>query len=137
MSRLLTLQYYFTPRPDINFQYTKLSIAIITLLILAAIALFIAQKKYSKDPIFKRLTRSYPVTLFYFAVIFGALLFARETGIPYLSMRILWVLAAAYFVYWLFKVIISYPKKYQERAVKAHSSRNGQNRYLPKKKKRK
>ncbi|MBU0727408.1 hypothetical protein KKA95_01865, partial [Patescibacteria group bacterium] len=60
MERFLTLKYYFVALPDPNFQFTKLSLAVGLILIVAGFVLAIYRKKYLKDIIAKKLVRKYP-----------------------------------------------------------------------------
>lgn len=135
MNRLLTLEYYFTTRPDPNFQYTTIVVGTILVLLLMAIGLKVYQKKYSKDVIFKKITKSHPATLFNFSIVLGILLLSRETGIPFLSMRIWWFLLFAGFAYWAIKQFVTFGSKYKAKAIQRASSAKN-NKYLPKKKTR-
>jgi hypothetical protein len=133
MSRLLTLKYYFTPLPDPNFQYTKLTLAVGLILIIAGFALGFYRKKYMKDEITKRIIKKYPNLLKTYGLLLLLLLLIREAGIPYLSMRFWWILLGIFFAYSLIKFLATYKKKYTmrlEQAEKMHKM----NKYLPKKK---
>ncbi|MBU0706188.1 hypothetical protein KJ657_04345 [Patescibacteria group bacterium] len=133
MDRFLHLKYYFIPLPDPNFQFTKLTILIGLLMILAGIALGIYRKKYLKDPIARKILKIYPGRLRLFGFLVLLLLIFREQGIPYLSMRLWWFVILIMFLYSFLKLAFSYKKEYSRRKerVKKNISRH---KYLPKKK---
>lgn len=133
MDKYLTLKYFFTPRPDPNFQFTKLMFAIGLILVLAGIALSIYRKKYIKDPIAKKLIKKYPGHLKIYGILVLILLLLRKTGIPYLSMRVWWIVLAAFFLYSLFKFLFTFKREYKKRFRQAEK-RGLVKKYLPKKK---
>lgn len=133
MERLLTFQYYFTPRPDPNFAYTKMTLGILALLIVGALALKLLRKYKVKDEIWKKILRPYPLRLFNFSLALLLLLLFRETGIPYLSMRLWWGLWGVLFLYAFFKFLFRCKKDYQKRSERHHLNAN-LSQYLPKKK---
>ncbi len=134
MERLLTLQYYFTPRPDPNFQYTKLTILLIALLVLFSLAIKYYRKKHVKDAVLKKMLKKYPSRFFNFSVILLLLLVVREAGIPFLSMRLWWFLLFGYIIYWCIKIALSFKKEYHRRLTQTHRNTNHK-KWLPKKKK--
>jgi len=134
MERFLTLKYYFVALPDPNFQFTKLSLAVGLILIVAGFVLAIYRKKYLKDIIAKKLVRKYPGLLKTYGLLVLILLLVRETGIPYLSMRIWWFIVAAFFLYSLIKFLYTFKREYSKR-VKQASKNQTVKKYLPKKKK--
>lgn len=133
MDRLLTFQYYFTTRPDPNFQFTKLTLFVIALFFLLSLAIKIYRKKYAKDVILKKMIKRYPSRLLTFGTFLLLLLFFRETGIPFLSMRILWVIWLLILIYWIAKTLINFKKDYLRRLnqAKQHAAKK---KYMPKKK---
>ena len=133
MDRLLTLKYYFTTRPDPNFQFTKLTLFIIALFFLLSLAIKIYRKKYAKDVILKKMIKRYPGRLLTFGTFLLLLLFFREAGIPFLSMRILWVIWLLILIYWVVKTLINFKKEYRHRLSQAkhHAAKK---KYMPKKK---
>ena len=134
MNRLLTLEFYFTPLPDPNFQYTKITIIIALVLILAGFALSYYRKKKIKKVLLKKMLRRYPGQLKTFALLILILLLVRESGIPYLSMRIWWFALLLSFLYLFIKFLISFKKKYRKRLNQA-SKREIAKKYIPKRKK--
>ncbi|MBN2087836.1 hypothetical protein JW758_05835 [Candidatus Peregrinibacteria bacterium] len=135
MERFLSLKYYFEAVPDPNFQYTKLSLAIGILLIVSGFALSFYRKRYLKDQIIKKVIRKYPPMLRLYGILVLILLLIRETGIPYLSIRFLWVLLMVFFLYSLLKALITYKREYKRRLAKA-KKQGSKSKYLPKKKKK-
>lgn len=133
MERLLTFQYYFTPRPDPNFQFTKLTLLVIAIFFLLSFALKIYRKKYAKDPITKKIIKRYPGRLLTFGTVLLLLLSFREAGIPYLSMRIWWVIWLFVLIYWVIKLLINLKKEYRHRLNRAKQNAI-KKKYMPKKK---
>jgi hypothetical protein len=133
MDKILSLQYFFTPRPDVNFQFTKLVFAVGLILLIAGILLGIYRKRYLKNEILRKLIKKYPGQLRTYGIFALILLLVRETGIPFLSMRIWWVILAAFFIYSLLKFLFAFRGEYKKRLRQAE--RQGLvNKYLPKKK---
>jgi len=133
MDRFLSLKYFFTPRPDPNFQFTKLILAIGLILLIAGIVLAVYRKKYLKNQIIKKMIRKYPGHLKTYGLLVLILLLVRETGIPFLSMRIWWFVLAAFFLYSFFKFLFTFKKEYKKRLRQAEKQGLA-NKYLPKKK---
>ncbi len=134
MERLLTLQFYFTPRPDPNFQFTKITLVFIALFFVVGIVIRIYRKKYSKDQIVKKMIKRYPGRLFTFGTVLLFLLLVRESGIPFLSMRFWWFALLIFVIYWAVKILINFKKKYMRR-MKQAGSHAVRAKYLPKRKK--
>lgn len=134
MNKFLTLSYYFSPLPDTTFQYTKLFFALGLIIIAAGFALQIYRKKKLKDAILKKMLRRYPNLLKTYGLILLILLLIRETGIPYLSMRFLWVVLFCFMLYSLLKFLIKLKPEYTKRASQAEKNIRNK-KYLPKKKK--
>ena len=134
MDRFLSLKYFFTPRPDPDFQFTKLMLAIGLILLIAGIILAIYRKKYVKNQIIKKMIRKYPGQLKTYGLIVLILLLVRETGIPFLSMRVWWVVIAAFFLYSLLKFMFTFKKEYKKRLRQAEKQGLA-NKYLPKRRK--
>lgn len=133
MDRLLTLKYYFATRPDPDFQFTKLTLAVIAFFFLLSLALKIYRKKYAKDVILKKMIKRYPSRLLAFGTALLLLLLFRETGIPFFSMRIWWVLWLLIFLYWVVRTLISFKKEYRRRFNQA-KQKAIKTKYLPRKK---
>jgi len=134
MERLLTLQYYFTPRPDPDFQFTKITIAFIVAFFLLAIGIRIYRKKVAKDPIIKKMIKRYPGKFMTFGTLLLFLLLVREAGIPFVSMRFLWFALLFYVAYWAVKTLLTFKKDYHHRTKQIHSHTK-RAKYLPKRKK--
>lgn len=134
MDKLLTFSYYFTTRPDPNFQFTKLAIALVVILFAASFIIKLKRKKL-KDPIMKKMLKRYPSRLSMFGSLLLFLLVVREAGLPYLSMRIWWFLLGAFFLYWALKNASNFNKEYKRRATQAKSNAS-RSKYLPRKKKK-
>jgi hypothetical protein len=134
MVHYLTPYYYIDPIPSTYYQYSKVTFAVGLIIILAGIALHIYRKKYMKDAIAKKIVKKYPWKLEIYGAILLALLFFREQGIPYLSMRLLWVIWALAFAYTILKNALNYKKEYEKRS-KVKNKNEAKKKYLPKKKK--
>lgn len=117
MERLLTLSFYFTPRPDPHFQHTKLVVVLIVVLFLASLGLRIYRRKYLKNEIWKKILRKPIAKMQTFALILLLLLIFRETGMPYLSMRIWGMLWGLAFLYSCFKFLLGFKPEYHRRAA--------------------
>ena len=135
MDRLLNLKYYFAPVPSADFQFTKLTLVIAFVLIIAGFALSVYRNKYSKDKILKKILRPYPTKLITYGVIVLILLLIRETGIPYLSMRFWWLVILVFFLYSLINFLLRFRSRYNSRLTQ-YEKRVSRNKYLPKKKRK-
>lgn len=133
MEKFLTLSYYLSARPDPNFQFTKLTLVAVAILLAGAIAIKILRKKVVRDEVQKKLLKRFPGPLFGFATALLALLVFRETGIPLFSMRIWWIALLVYFAVWAVKALLAYRKEYSEKSAHAHKSAD-HSKYLPRKK---
>ena len=133
MERFLHLKYYFIPLPDPNFQFTKLTLLIGLLLILAGFALGIYRKKYLKDEIAGKILKIYPGRLRLYGLLVLLLLLFREQGIPYLSMRIWWFVVLGFFLYTFLGLAFRYKKEYEKRITRVRKNQI-RAKYLPKKK---
>ncbi len=133
MDRLLSFKYYFVASPNADFQYTKLTLAIGLILIVLGFALAFYRKRHLKDPITKKIIRKYPGTLKTYGVLVLILLLVREAGIPFLSMRFLWLVLAGFFIYSVMKILFTYNREYKKRYTRA-KKQGLINKYLPKRK---
>lgn len=134
MDRFLTLHYYFTPTPEINFQYTKVTLFVGIILILAGLALSIYRKKYLKDQVAKKMLRKKPGELYIYGIIILSLLAIREASIPFLSMRLFWFIALGFFLNSAIRFGLGFKKEHSKRINRA-KKQNIHNKYIPKKKK--
>lgn len=135
MNQLFTLSYWFTGYPNSSFNYTIITFVVSALIILAGLGIMMYRKKI-KQSRHRSWMRSYSRRLINLGIVALFLLFFREVGIPYLSMRFLWVL-------WLIVVVIvsvvafKQYKKATERAVTTVAKpKDPRAKYLPKKKKK-
>ena len=133
MDRFLSLKYYFAASPSADFQFTKATIAIGVGLLLAGLVLGYYRKNKMKDPIAKKIIRKYPSKLKTYSLLVLILLLVREAGIPFLSMRFLWVILIGFFTFSLLSALLSYRKEYKKRLRKANKQ-GLKNKYLPKRK---
>lgn len=136
MNSFLTFRYYFDPYPNLDFQYSTLTLVVSLLVLILGIALLIYRKKLQKSP-HKKWTRDYGKRLINLGIWALALLFFREMGMPYFSMRIWWLV-------WLILLLgFSLSATRQGRKAKAKplvivpQALDAREKYLPKKKKRK
>lgn len=133
MERFLYLNYYFSRLPDPNFQFTKLTLAMGLLLVAGGFALGIYRKKYLKDTVAKKILKKYPGRLELYGLLVIFLLGVRELGIPYLSMRVWWLVLALFFLYTFGGLALNYKKEYGKREERVKKN-VGTLKYLPKKK---
>lgn len=135
MERFLSLKYYFIALPDPNFQFTKLTLAIGLLLLIAGFAGGYYRKYRLHDPIARKILKPYPGKLRNYGFLILFLLAVREQGIPYISMRIWWFIVLGFFLYSFGKLALTYRNQYAQRTHKQTQS-SASEKYLPKKKKR-
>jgi hypothetical protein len=133
MDKFLNISYYFSARPDPNFQFTKLTLLVAGLFLLAALAIRVWRRKYAKDEVLRKILKRYPGPLVSFSLALLVLLLFREGGIPLFSMRIWWVILIALFAYWAVRNLLGLKKEYSERKTQLHHHQ-AQAKYLPKKK---
>lgn len=133
LDRFLHLKYYFSPLPDPNFQFTKATLALGLLVILAGIAFGIYRKKYMKDEAARKILKPYPSKLVTYGVLVLLLQGFREGGIPYLSMRIWFFVLLAFFLYTFIRLPFIYKREYARRVDRVKKNSSG-DKYLPKKK---
>lgn len=129
------LSYLFYPNPG-NADYTSpkalVLLVVCGLLVLAALTLR-QWRKSSKNPVTKRLSRSWPTAAFWFGFIGLVLVASRAEEISYVSMRFWWVvwLGALLFYLWL-QVRLWRARHYEPLpGMKVDDPRE---KYLPKKK---
>jgi hypothetical protein len=134
MERFLSLRYYFIPLPDPNFQFTKLTLAVGLILLIAGFVSAYYLKHKLKDPIAKKILKNYPGKLKIYGFVTLFLLGSRELGIPYLSMRIWWFILLVVFLYNAIKLGLSYKKDYEKRNNRLKKNQS-KDKYLPGKKK--
>ena len=135
MEKIFTLKYYFDTSPGSDFKYW------IALLIFAGILLILstAIKTYRqkiKDKILRKMIKSYPSQLFWFAVVAAFLVWIRLENVKLLSMRFFWIIYFALMFYLIVKNIKTFYREYP-RKVRQSLSHQEQNKYLPTQKKKK
>ncbi len=133
-SRLFTLGFYLNPLPNPDFQYSKLTLTLCLLLILGGIGLYYYRTKQLKEKKLKKLLKPYSGKLINYGFIALALLFFRETGLPYLSMRLWWVVLLGFMIYSLVRFLQMYSAKDKGFQVKEKKAKPT-DKYLPKRKK--
>jgi ACR3 family arsenite efflux pump ArsB len=133
MDKLLSLGYYFSVHPDPDFHFTKLTLLVAGLFLLAALAIRIWRRKYAKDEVLRKMLKRYPGPLVTVSLTLLVLLLFREGGIPIFSMRIWWILLIVIFATWAVRNVLGLNKEYQDRKKQLHHHL-AQAKYLPKKK---
>lgn len=98
MERFITLSYWLDRFPDVDFKYGKITLGIVLLMIAIGLAIHFYRKK-TKNEALKKALRKVPAPFFSHAVVLAALLFFRENLVPYLSMRIWFLILAVSFLY--------------------------------------
>ena len=134
MDRFLSLKYYFAAAPNADFQYTKATLIVGLGLIVIGLVLGYYRKKKMQDPVTKKVIRKHPGTLRTYGILVLILLLVREAGIPFLSMRFLWLILAGFFIFSILKALFTFRKEYRKRYSRA-KKQGLVNKYLPKKKK--
>ena len=133
MDKFLTLSYYFSARPDPDFHFTKLTLLVAGLFLVAALAIRIWRRRYAKDEVLQKMLKRYPGPLVTVSLALLVLLLFREGGIPLFSMRIWWILLIVIFATWAVRNVLGLNKEYQDRK-KQLNHHQAQAKYLPKKK---
>ena len=108
------VSYIFSPVPGAAFNYSTHLFVYSILLVTAAIVIkiFIRVKKENKA--FRKTWRTAPGQLLWTGLIITILTASRTSGIPYLSMRFLLLIALGLSFYYIFINIYKYFTKYPE-----------------------
>ncbi|MDB4979222.1 MAG: hypothetical protein JWM56_1408 [Candidatus Peribacteria bacterium] len=131
------LRYLFWPRPE-NAQYSDpkvIGLLVVCALFIGAALYIRVWRRKVRNPVTRKLSRSWASALFWFAFAAVLLILARTEGIQFLGMRILWLFwllgigLYAYFQYRQFKTR-HYEVLPKEMIIDARD------KYLPGKKKR-
>ena len=133
MDKFLSPIYYFSARPDPNFQFTKLTLLLVALLLVGAVAIRLWRKKWAKDDVLKGMLKRVPGHLMTFSMALLVLLLFRVGGIPLFSMRVWWVALGVIFLYWAGHFAIGFRKEYRERKERM-GHHQAKSKYLPRKK---
>lgn len=137
MNSLFKLSYYFSPFPSSNFHYSKLTLALCLAVLAIGIVLIIVRKKMKKAGQTKWMGK-YGSTLIGLGIAALGLLFFRETGVPYLSMRLWWVIWLLWLLFSSFKAIRMQQKmkKFTPALNLSTKKEDPREKYLPKKKRK-
>lgn len=134
MEQFLTFKYYFDPNPGAQFKYWLVMLIFAAVLFVVGV-LVKAYRNKTEDKILRKMLRSYPTKLFWFAVVAVLLTAVRVEGISLFSMRFLWIVYFAILIYVVAGNIQKFYKEYP-RKVKQSLSHQSQNQYLPGNKKK-
>jgi len=128
----------FQTHPSTDFLYVNLAFFIVVCTFLASFVVALVRKKIIKDNCLKKSLRSLPNFLRWNALIMLIMTLSRIEGIPYLAMRVWWIVVFLVFCFFIFKVIKKYfiCKNKVQRYQKDNLVNKNINKYLPKKKKK-
>lgn len=124
MKRFLDFLSFLVSHPDPNFQHTKWAAAFILILFVGSFALRIWRKRTCKDEITKKILRRTPGHLLNYATGFLLLLLFRETGMPYLSIRLWPILLMLLFLIHAFRFTHGFKKEYAQRFARKQGAVN-------------
>lgn len=131
------LTYLFWPNPaNASYSSPKALVLLIfcALLILGSIA--IGQwRKRSRNPITKKLSRSWPSAAFWFGFVGLGLVVARVEQIGYVSMRLWWVVWIGAFAFYLWLQIRLWRARHYE-VIPGARTEDPRTQYLPGKKRK-
>jgi uncharacterized membrane protein SirB2 len=125
--------YVFNPLPPRYFEYYLLLTVIIVVLLCFSVFMRVYIRKNNQDKTFRRLFREYPPKLETISVVIAICLLARYYGVAFISTRILLFAAILVMIYYVYKIVIVYLKKYPEQKRQHHELMK-KNKYLPRKK---
>jgi hypothetical protein len=110
------LRYWFYPNPGFASYDKPTMIALISLsvaLILASLIVRLWRRRMG-NPITKKLSRSWPLALFWFGVVGIILVVSRVATIQFFAMRALWVFWALAFAGYIFLQIRQFRTRHYE-----------------------
>lgn len=114
MERFITLSYWLDRFPDVDFKYGKITLGLAVLVFAIGLAIHFYRKK-TKNEALKKALRRVPGPFFSHAVILAVLLFFRENLVPYLSMRLWFLLLAVSFLYKTIRNLLKARSDYKKR----------------------
>ena|SRR3989338_5787605 len=112
---LLSLKYYLSPVPNPDFRYATALLVLGGLMILIGIGIQLYRRKWMKDEIAKKVIRRYPRFLKLFGGLIILLTLMRTAGIPYLSMRLWWVILGLFGLYFILTRLGRFKAEYRSR----------------------
>ena len=124
--------------PATEFSFVGCAFAIVIAFFVGSFIVSFLRSKTSSNSL-KKALRSVPGSMRWIAIIALVMTWSRLEGIPYLSMRLLWIVLALFVVYRIYTVVIEYKQtevKRQKFAGKVNKT-DELKKYLPKKKKKK
>lgn len=131
LTKLLNPKYFFAPIPNPDFQYaTLLFIAGVILIVIGIGVRFYL--KSATDAVFKKMLKHTPRFFILFGGVLILLVLIRIAGIPYMAMRLWWLIYGLLFLYFALTRLSRFPKEYQSRLKKIAESEK-QKKYLPRK----
>lgn len=127
--------YLFWPNLGISTYDNPKIIALLSLSIGCIALSFVVKywRKRTKNPISKKLSRSWASAFFWFGLIGLFLTISRVEGISYVSMRLWWVLWALGLALYVFLQIKLFRARHYT-PVKVQKKEDPRDKYLPKKK---
>lgn len=128
--------YFFAPSPGRLFQYYIIIGVLIAILIILSVLIFLNSKKHKDDKAFRKLFRNFPTKFIIIASLLGLYLLFRYNYVAFFSMRFLLYILVGSAIYVIYLCTYTYIKKYPAEK-KFREERMEQNKYIPRKKKRK
>ncbi len=134
-----TFSNLFQTHPSTEFEYVVLAFSVIIIFFLTSFIFHYFRKKIIENKNFKKASNNIPSYLRWSALLMLIITWTRLEGIPYISMRIWWIVIFLVMLYlfirvWINYVILESKQKKLSNDIKKQEVRN---KYLPKKKKRK
>jgi len=135
----LSISNLFQTHPSTDFKYVTIAFSFIIAFFLGSFILeYIRRKKLNNNSL-KKALKFFPTAMWIMALIALVMTWTRLEGLPYLSMRIWWVVLLLFNVFFIYRIIKKY--KNSENTKKHFSARvesqDSLKKYLPKKKKKK
>lgn len=131
------LSYIFWPRPPATGYDSPKIQAVLALCFALVIASFLLKKwrKRLKNPVTKKLSRSWSSACVWFGVIGLLLSVSRAEDISYMSMRFWWVVWVACLAFYLYVQIRLFKARHYER-IPTVQEEDPREKYLPKRKRK-
>ena len=99
------MDWLFSLNPGPYFPLYKMAILVFSLLIVGAVALYVYLKTQKINSVIKSTLRPVPLWLLSFGIAGYALVFFRLGGIPYLSMRFLFLVLLGCFLWYMYSFV--------------------------------